>query len=82
MLKMIIPEIKKDRCTYEGIKYLIGAHMKKITTVGFILDLGLMCDTLQELSELSLISQERNINLNGDNKAIKCTIQLFVERRF
>jgi hypothetical protein len=28
--------------------------LKEITTVEFILDLGLMCDALQELSELSL----------------------------
>jgi hypothetical protein len=38
---------KTDRNTYEGL-------LKKITTVEFVLDLGLMCDALQELSELSL----------------------------
>jgi hypothetical protein len=38
---------KKDRSTYEGL-------LKKITTVEFVLDVGLMCDALQELSELSL----------------------------
>jgi hypothetical protein len=38
---------KKDRSMYEGL-------LKKITTVEFVLDLGLMCDALQELSELSL----------------------------
>jgi hypothetical protein len=38
---------KKNRCTYEGL-------LKKITSVEFVLDLGLMCDALQELSELSL----------------------------
>jgi hypothetical protein len=39
---------------YEGL-------LKKITTVEFVLDLGLMCDALQELSELSLELQKRNI---------------------
>jgi hypothetical protein len=44
-------------------------QQKKITTVEFVLDLGLMCDTLQELFELSLELQKCNINLYGaDNK--------------
>lgn len=45
---------KKDKCMYEGLQ-------RKITSTEFVLDLGLMCDALQELSELSLDLQERNI---------------------
>jgi hypothetical protein len=33
---------RKEKCTYEGLH-------RKITSVAFILDLGLICDTLQEL---------------------------------
>jgi hypothetical protein len=44
----------KNRSMYEGL-------LKKITTVEFVLDLGLMCDALQELSELSLELQKHNI---------------------
>jgi hypothetical protein len=38
---------KKEKCMYEGLQ-------RKITSVQLILDLGLMCDALQELSELNL----------------------------
>ena len=49
-----------DKCTYEGLK-------KKITSTEFIIDLGLMCDALHELSELSLDLQDRNIDLYKTN---------------
>jgi hypothetical protein len=65
---------KKDRSMYEGL-------LKKITTVEFVLDLGLMCDALQELSELSLELQKCNINLYSANNKIKCLAQVFKERR-
>ena len=55
-----------DKCTYEGLK-------KKITSTEFIMDLGLMCDALQELSELSLDLHERNMDLY---KAKKTTTAL------
>jgi hypothetical protein len=55
---------KKDRCTYQGL-------LKKITSVEFVLDLGLMCDALQELSELSLDLQHRDIDLYKADKKIK-----------
>jgi hypothetical protein len=42
---------KRDRSMYEGL-------LKKITTVEFVLDLGLTCDALQELSELILELQK------------------------
>ena len=52
-----------DKCrpTYEGLK-------KKITSTEFMMDLGLMCDALHELSELSLDLQERNMDLYKANK--------------
>jgi len=62
-----------DKCTYEGLK-------KKITSTEFIMDLGLMCDALQELSELSLDLQERNIDLYKANQKIKALVQVFEER--
>lgn len=64
---------KTDRCLYEGL-------LRKITSFEFVLDLGLMCDALQELSELSLDLQERNIDLYKADRKIKNTIQLFQER--
>jgi hypothetical protein len=63
---------KKDRSMYEGL-------LKKITTVEFVLDLGLMCDTLQELFELSLELQKCNINLYGANNKFKRLAQVRAE---
>jgi hypothetical protein len=62
------------RCTYEGL-------LRKITSVEFILDLGLMCDALQELSELSLDLQERNIGLNKAHDKTVCLVNVFELRR-
>ena len=59
---------KKDKCTYDGLK-------RKITSTEFLLDLGLMCDALQELSELSLDLQNRNMDLYKANKKIKMLVQ-------
>lgn len=55
---------KNDKCTYDGLK-------RKIASTEFLLDLGLMCDTLQELSELSSDLQDCNIDLYKANKKIK-----------
>ena len=63
-----------EKCTYEGLK-------KKIASTEFVMDLGLMCDALQELSELSLDLQQRNMNLYKANQKIKSLVQVFVERR-
>jgi hypothetical protein len=49
-----IQGIKKEKFMYEGLQ-------RKITSTQLILDFGLMCDSLQELSELTLDLQERNI---------------------
>ena len=40
-----------------------------------------MCDALQELSELSLDLQDRNMDLFKANKKIKMLVQVFEERR-
>src|SRR5215469_7994843 len=57
---------------YEGLQ-------RKITSTEFLLDLGLMCDALQELSELSLDLQERNIDIYRADQKIKAVIQIFEE---
>jgi hypothetical protein len=51
--------------------------LRKITSVEFILDLELKCDALQELSELSLDLQERNIDLNKAHNKIVCLVNIF-----
>ena len=61
-------------CTYDGLK-------RKITSTEFLLDLELMCDALQELSELSLDLQDWNMDLYKANKKIKMLVQVFEERR-
>jgi hypothetical protein len=47
---------KRYSLMYQGLQ-------RKITSTEFILDLRLMWDALQELSELSLKLQDRSINL-------------------
>jgi hypothetical protein len=64
----------KKRCTYEVL-------LRKITSVEFILDLGLMFNALQELSELSLDLQESNIDLNKAHNKIVCFVSLLESRR-
>lgn len=54
---------------YEGL-------LKTIKSLEFILDLALLCDTLKELSELSLDLQSRDIRLTEANT----TIQIFTLR--
>jgi hypothetical protein len=65
---------KNDKCTYSGLK-------NKITSTAFLLDLALMCDALQELSELSLDLQNRNVNLYIANRKINELVQVFEERK-
>ncbi|KAF5281765.1 hypothetical protein FQR65_LT14560 [Abscondita terminalis] len=64
---------KATRSTFEGLH-------RKITSVEFVLDLGLMCDALQELSELSLDLQKKDIDLYTAHVKIECLIDVF-ERR-
>lgn len=60
---------RKEKSTYEGLH-------KKITSVEFILDLGLFCDALQELSELSLDLQERDIDMYKAHCKIECLLDV------
>jgi hypothetical protein len=57
-----------------------GLH-RKITSVEFLLDLGLMCDALQELSELSLDLQERDMDLYRASKTTENTVKIFEEKK-
>jgi hypothetical protein len=52
---------------YQGLQW-------KITSTEFILDLGLMCDALQELSVLSLELQDRNINLYQEDVKVRAVV--------
>jgi hypothetical protein len=65
---------RKENCTYEELH-------RNITSVGFILDLGLICDALQELSQLSLDLQERNIDLHKAHSKIECLVGVCEKRR-
>ena len=65
---------KKDKCMYSSL-------FRKITDANFILDLGLMCDALQELSELSVALQHRNVGLDFANKKLKMTAAAFENRK-
>jgi hypothetical protein len=64
---------KKKRCMYEGLH-------RKITSVEFLLDLGLMCYALQELSKLSLDLRECNTDFYRANKKIENSVKISEER--
>ena len=61
---------EKERSTFSGL-------LKKITSTAFVLDLALLCDALQELSELSLDLQNRDISLMSANQKIENVVQIF-----
>jgi hypothetical protein len=61
---------KKYRCMCQCLQ-------RKITSTEFILDLGLMFDALQELSELNLELQDRNINLYQVDVKVRALVQIF-----
>ena len=63
---------QKERCMYQGLQ-------RKITSTEFVLDLALMCDAVQELSELSLELQDRSVDLHSANQKIKSLVQVFKE---
>ena len=65
---------KSEKALYEGL-------LKKITSADFVLDLGLMCDALQELSELSVELQACDITLHTAHRSISRQIKLFEDRR-
>lgn len=60
---------------------MYGGLLKKITNVNFILDLALMCDALQELAELSIELQARDITIYSAYKKICNQIKVFAERK-
>lgn len=55
--------------------------LRKITNANFILHLELMCDALQEWSELSEALQHQNVGLGFANEKLKMTAQLFENRK-
>jgi hypothetical protein len=65
---------KKDRCMYQCLQ-------RTIVWTEFVLDLGIICDALQELSELSLELQDRNINLYQADVKVRGLVQIFEEKR-
>ncbi|KAJ8869950.1 hypothetical protein PR048_028961 [Dryococelus australis] len=65
---------KKDCAMYEGL-------LRKMSSTEFILDLELMCDSLQELSEVSLDLQERNIDLYIAHLKVIDLVEVFEKRK-
>lgn len=63
-----------DRCKYDGL-------MRKLTTTSFVLDLSLMCDALQELSEISEELQHRDVDLFQANKHLQILCNTFTARK-
>jgi hypothetical protein len=51
----------------------------KVTSIIFILDIGLMCDPLEELSDLRLDIQEHSIVLYRAGQKLKVLVQMFEE---
>uniref|UniRef100_A0A1B6JQK6 Uncharacterized protein n=1 Tax=Homalodisca liturata TaxID=320908 RepID=A0A1B6JQK6_9HEMI len=64
----------KERSTFSGL-------LNKITDTNFILDLGLMADALQELSELNEDLQHCNADLSYANRKLQIVVALFEERK-
>jgi hypothetical protein len=54
---------------------------RKITSVEFLLDLGLMCYAFQELSEVSLDLQECDMDLYRASKKIENIVKIFGGRK-
>lgn len=64
----------KDRAQFKG---LAG----KLSSSSFLLNLGLMYDALEELSDLSESLQADSINLNKANRLIARQVEFFVSRK-
>lgn len=73
-------EAKEDSRRSNTDHFLYESLLRKITSCEFVLDLGLMCDALQELSKLNLDLQEINIDLYKAHRRIKDTADLLEER--
>jgi hypothetical protein len=65
---------KKERCMYEDLH-------RKITSAEFLLDLGLVCEALQELHELSLDLEKHDMYFNRASKNIENIVKIFKERK-
>lgn len=72
---------KDDQSRDKTEQSMYGGLLKKITNVNFVLDLALMCDVLQELSELSVELQARDITIYSAHKSICRQINVFAERK-
>ncbi|XP_069490039.1 E3 SUMO-protein ligase KIAA1586-like [Ambystoma mexicanum] len=64
----------RDRSKYEGL-------LKKLTSYSFIKDLGLMCDALQELKELSQSLQKRDIPVIDAHRLLLRQASIFAEMK-
>lgn len=63
-----------DRCKYEGL-------LRKLTSTCFVLDLALMCDALQDLSEISEELQHQDVDLFRANKKLQILVNTFIARK-
>lgn len=61
---------KNEKSTFSGL-------LKEITSTSVVQDLVVMCDALQELIELSLYLQNRDISLMSANQIIENVVQIF-----
>ncbi|XP_078542378.1 E3 SUMO-protein ligase KIAA1586-like [Lissotriton helveticus] len=61
----------RDRSKYEGL-------LKKLTSYSFIRDLGVMCDALQELKDLSLSLQKRDITIVNAHRLLVSQVRIFI----
>ncbi|XP_069476319.1 E3 SUMO-protein ligase KIAA1586-like [Ambystoma mexicanum] len=60
----------RDRSKYDGL-------LKKLTSNSFVKDLGLMCDALQELKDLSLALQSRDITIVDAHRLLVGQVRRF-----
>jgi hypothetical protein len=63
---------KNNRCMHMGLQ-------RKSTSTEFISDMGIMCNALQELSELSLELQDQKINLYQEDVNVRALVLIFEE---
>jgi len=64
----------KDRAPYKGLA-------AKLSSSAFLLNLGLMYDALQELSDLSESLQADSLNLNKANRFIARQVEIFASHK-
>jgi len=64
----------KERATFAGLQ-------KKLSSTGFVNNLGIMLDALEELKDLSEALQSRDISLPTTSKLIKWQVDVFKGRK-